>query len=250
MVEKKPVKPRAKSKAKVAAEAEAAATLSEADEIAAMLPWYVTGRISDADRARIDAYADKNPQIMKHIAVAREEADAVFAANQAVAPPRAALYHALEKLHASIAADPRARIYAVKTSILEQVGDWLAKLGPRQLAYAGLAAAALVAVQAASIGALLSRGAANGFEVATAPGSAAQGTYALVAFQQGAPAGALSAFLAQYKFTIVEGPISGGVYRVRLGDATLTDDEIGKVIDLLKERGDLVSFASLGARTK
>ncbi|MFN0219214.1 MAG: hypothetical protein ACKVP4_10405 [Hyphomicrobium sp.] len=227
------------------------APLSEADEIAAMLPWYVTGRISDSDKARIDAYAAAHPEVTRHIAVAREEADAVFAVNQATAPPRAALDHALEKLHASIAADPRAKYYATKASVLEQIGDWLAKLTSRQLAYAGIAAALLVAVQTASIGALLTRGTGHGYETATGPGATAlPGTFALVAFQPTAPAGELSKFLAEHRFTIVEGPISGGVFRVRIGAENLSDDAMGQAIDQLKTRADLVSFATATAKSE
>ena len=54
--------------------------LSEADEIAALLPWYVSGKISANDKARVDAYAKAHPEVLDHIALARDEADVVFAA--------------------------------------------------------------------------------------------------------------------------------------------------------------------------
>lgn len=221
--------------------------LSEADEIAALLPWYVSGKISAADRARVDAYAASHPDVRDHIALAREEADTVFAANQDIHPSRAALDRSLAKLHASIAAEPRARLYAVKTSLLDQIGDWLGGFTPRQLAYAGVAAALAIAVQAASIGALVTSGSgSNGYITASGPSAALQsGTFALVAFQPAAPAGTLSAFLAENGYTIVEGPKAGGIFRLRVSGEALSEDASQDLLTKIKARTDLVSFASL-----
>ena len=47
--------------------------LSEADEIAALLPWYVSGKISAADKARVDTHAKAHPEVLNHIALARDE---------------------------------------------------------------------------------------------------------------------------------------------------------------------------------
>jgi anti-sigma factor RsiW len=221
--------------------------LSEADEIAALLPWYVSGKISTSDRARVEAYAAAHPEVRGHIALAREEADAVFAANQAISPPRASL----DKLHAAISTDPRARLHAVKASFFDRVGEFLGGLAPRQLAYAGIAAALAITVQAASIGSLLSnRAPGGGYETAAGPSEAAViGTFALVAFQPAAPSGTLSAFLAESKITIVEGPKAGGVYRVRLSDKILAATDTDAAIAKLKARADLVAFASAAPQT-
>ncbi len=126
--------------------------LSEADEIAALLPWYVSGKISEADRARVEAYASAHPEVLGHIALARDEADIVFAENAAIAPPRAAL----DRLHASVAATPRARLHAVEATLIERIGDWIRALAPKQLAYAGLAGAVLLELKAEKIGSMLS----------------------------------------------------------------------------------------------
>ena len=216
--------------------------LSEADEIAALLPWYVSGKISASDKARVDTYAKAHPEVLGHIALARDEADVVFTDNQAIVAPR----DALTKLQASIAADPRARLHAVKSSLLDKIGDWLGGLAPRQLAYAGIAAALAIAVQAASIGSLLSHApTAGGYETASGPGaSLAKGSFALVAFQPAAPAGTLSAFLDANKFAIVDGPKTGGVYRVRLSDEVLKPADLEAAVTKLKSRADLVSFAA------
>ena len=215
--------------------------LSEADEIAALLPWYVSGKISAFDKARVDAYAESHPEVRGHIALARDEADVVFADNQSIPPPRAGL----ERLHVSVANSPRARLYAVRTPVVDRLGAWLGGFAPLQLAYAGLAATVLVAVQSLSIGSLIKNQSnpAN-FTVANRPEALATGTFALVAFQPAAPASTLSAFLADNSFVIVDGPKAGGMYRVRISGKVLTGPESEAVLTKLKSRADLIAFAS------
>ena len=223
------------------------AILSEADEIASLLPWYVTGKISAGDKARVDAYAKAHPEVLGHIALARDEADVVFADNQEIAPPRAAL----DRLQKSLAASPTARLYAVRASVIDRVGEWLGGFAPRQLAYAGLATALVVALQAASIGSLLShRPVEGGYETAAGPGAAlAKGAFVLVVFQPAAPQSSLSAFLAENGYGIVDGPKAGGVYRVRVSGSPLPAKELDAAVAKLKARADLVAFVSAAPST-
>ena len=216
--------------------------LSDADEIAALLPWYVSGKISAEDRAKVEAYAERHPDVLAHIALARDEADVVFAANQEIVAPRAGL----DKLKASLASSPSARLNAAKVSILDRIGTFLASLTPRQLAYAGLAAALALAVQTASIGALLSgQTGGGGYTTASGPKSCVdKGSFALIALQPAAPAGTVSAFLAENKFKIVEGPAAGGMYRVCVSGEVLSKDALDAALAKIKARADLVSFVS------
>lgn len=215
--------------------------LSEADEIAALLPWYVTGKISAEDRAKVDAYAERHPEVRKHLVLARDEADVTFAVNQEIAPPKAGL----DKLKASLASSPVVRLKSAQASLLDRVGTWLGGFSPRQLAYAGVAAALAIVVQSASIGSLMLERAGPGYQVANGPSvEAGKGTFALVSFQPAAPAGTLSAFLADNKFMITEGPKAGGVFVVRVSDQVLSKDAAEAAVAKLKARTDLISFAS------
>lgn len=220
--------------------------LSEADEFEALLPWYVSGKISAADKAKVDAYIAAHPEVRSHLGLARDEADDIFAANAKIEAPR----DALEKLRASVASSPSARLHSAKASIIDKLGLFLSGLAPRQLAYAGISAALAIAVLGGSLGSLLSGGQGAGYQTAAGPGaSAAKGTFALVTFQPAAPAGTLSAFLAENKLTIVEGPLAGGVFRVRLSDDVLSNDATDAALAKIKARGDLVSFASSAPET-
>lgn len=221
--------------------------LPEADEIAALLPWYVSGKITADDKARVDAYMAAHPEALNQLVLAREEADAVFAANQEIAAPRAGL----DKLRTAIAASPSARLHSVQASLIDRIGVWLGSLTPRQLAYAGLAAVAAVALQTATIGALMRTVPGGGYETASGQGETlGSGTYALVAFQAAAPAGTLSSYLADNGFIIVEGPKAGGMYRLRVSDTIVTDAERDAIVEKLKVRTDLISFASAAPAAK
>lgn len=216
--------------------------LSEADQISALLPWYVTGKISAADRAKVDAFAVRHPEVRRHLALAQDEADVTFAVNQEIGPPKAAL----DKLKASLAASPSVRLKAAQASLLDRLGTWLGGFSPRQLAYAGVAAALAIAVQATSIGSLMLDRAGTG-HYRTAAGSRTDlgsGTFAMVAFQPAAPAGTLSAFLSENKFLITDGPKAGGMFVVRVSEQVLSADAAAAALAKLKARSDLVSFAS------
>ena len=216
--------------------------LSDADEIAALLPWYVSGKISAEDRAKVEAYAGRHPEVRAQMALAREEADVIFASNQEIVAPR----DGLDKLKASLAASPAARLSGAKASVLDRLGRFLGSLAPRQLAYAGLAAALVLALQTASIGALLSAlSGPGGFKTAAGPKACVdKGSFALVALQPAAPAGTVSAFLAENKMKIVEGPVAGGMYRVCVSGEVLSKDALDAALAKIKARADLVSCAS------
>lgn len=224
-------------------------TLNEADTFAALLPWYVSGKISAADKARVEAYLATHPEAEMQLELVRAEADAVFSANQEIATHRVSFDAIKAKLHAS----PSARFSSMRAGLIDRVGSLIASLTPRQLALAGMAAALAVVVQTATIGALVNAmlGGGGSYETASGPGDKlAAGTYALVSFQPAAPAGTLSAFLADAGYVIVEGPKAGGVYRLRLSGNVLTDTERDAIVEKLKTRTDLISFASAAPAAK
>ncbi len=224
--------------------------LSEAEEFSALLPWYASGKISAADKARVEDYVHRHPEAAFELELAREEADAVFTANQQVMPKRMSF----DTLQAQVGKTASARMGSFKTGFLDRIGTLIAGLTPRQLALAGMAAALALLLQTATIGALINAvpgPGGGGYETASGPSDAsAKGTYALVSFQAAAPAGTVSAFLAESGYSLVEGPKAGGIYRLRLGPAVLTDAARDAVIEKLKARTDLISFASAAPAAK
>ena len=210
--------------------------LSERDEIEALLPWYVSGRLDAKSRARVERYMEAHPEVKAHLALAREEADATIASNEAIAAPGR---HALDRLRASIAAAPRRKPAAgLLTQISDRLADWLAGFAPPQLAFAGAAAALLVLLQAAVIGSLLmERVPAPTYQ--TAGGGeekASEGLELLVGFEATATAQEITEFLKNLDAVVTDGP-KAGLYRLRFPGATLSDEDREQAIEALKQSG-------------
>jgi anti-sigma factor RsiW len=189
-------------------------TLSERDEIEALLPWYVTDKLDMKSRARVERYLKAHPEIGEHIALAREESDATIVSNEAIPAPGP---RALDRLRASIAAHPRRKsLNAMLEQFSERFSDWIAGLTPPRLALAAAAAALIVMLQAAAIGALvLERAGAPTYQTAGGEQSAGEGAELLIGFSDNATIGEITALMKQIGAVIVDGP-KAGLYRVRL----------------------------------
>jgi hypothetical protein len=197
--------------------------LSERDEIEALLPWYVTGKLDVKSRVRVERYVKAHPEIGAHIALAREESDATIAANEAIPAPRS---QTLDRLRASLAAHPRRKPLGVMLGEMsERFADWIARLAPPKLALVAAAAALIVMLQAAAIGALvLQRAGAPTYQTAGGEQTVNEGAELLVGFSEQATIGEITALLKRLDAVMVDGP-KAGLYRLRLPDK---GDEAGK----------------------
>lgn len=207
--------------------------LRERDEIEALLPWYVTGRLDARERARVERYVREHPDVQAHLALAREESDATVTANEAIhAPGR----EGLDRLLASVAAAPRRQsLGAVFGQLANRFSDWIAGLAPPQLALAAAAAALLVMLQAAAIGALvLERAGAPTYQSAGGEQSTGESFALLVGFADTATIGDIAALLKRLDAVVVDGP-RAGLYRLRLPDAG--EDGRKAVIEALHQSG-------------
>jgi len=190
--------------------------LSERDEIEALLPWYVTGRLDARERARVERYVREHPEVQAHLALAREESDATVTANEAIhAPGR----DALDRLLASVAAAPRRQpLGAAFCQLANRFSDWIAGLAPPQLALAAAVAALLVMLQAAAIGALvLERAGAPTYQSAGGEQTTGESFELLVGFADTATMGDIAALLKRLDAVVIDGP-RAGLYRLRLPD--------------------------------
>lgn len=194
----------------------------EREEIEALLPWYVSGKLEPQLAARVRQYLDAHPEIERQITIAREESEAVIGANKAIGRLGPA---ALDRLRASVAAHPRKLPLAMRMeSWRDAVTAVIATLAPSQIALAGTAAAFLILLQAGVIGTLMvERGRAPVYETASGPQDAQPGIELLVAFRDTATAAEINALLDELNARIIDGPRSG-LYRLRV---PATDGEDG-----------------------
>jgi MFS family permease len=218
--------------------------LKEFDEIEALLPWYVTGRLSPAQSARVARYLETHPEAATHVQLAQEELVETIAANEMLGVPTARVFGSLL---ASVFADRMGIRRSVISKWVEQLGIWLNSLAPSQLNAVAIAAAFVLLLQAISIGVLVVENpTGNSYQTASAPQaeSTATGTFAIVAFVPDATARDLGAFLNDIGAEIVDGPKGGSLYRVRLSNERLRPQAIDAAVQKLMQKDSLIAFAA------
>jgi hypothetical protein len=219
--------------------------LSERDEIEALLPWYVSGKLDATSRARVERFIEAHPEMKAHMALAREEADASISANEAISPPGRA---ALDRLRGSITTGPRRKPAAgLLTQISDRFADWFAGFTPPQLALAGAVAALLVLLQAAVIGSfLIERAIAPTYQTAGGGEEADGGGFELlVGFSATATASEITDLLKRLDAVVTDGP-RAGLYRLRFPEAKAGDEDRNAAIEALKQSGIVTSVLPEG----
>ena len=96
-------------------------------------------------------------------------------------------------------------------------------------------------MQAAVIAAVVvkEQGSSSGPELASAP---SKGSYAVMRFAPLATANDITNFLGAYKAKVVDGPMGGQLYRIRLSETKLREEEVGKIVRQMRSESNVVSF--------
>lgn len=210
---------------------------NERQEIEELLPWHAAGTLSREAAQRVDAALARDTELARRYALVREELVETAALNEALDVPTARI---TEQLFAKIEAEP-ARPAAGRGA---RIGDFLASLTPRTLAWAAAAAVILILLQAGFIASLVSKNSGQ-YQTAAVPSIAhGEGSFALIRFQPQASAADVSKFLQDNKLSLVDGPRAGGLYRMRVAPARLPPDQLDALIKKLQ--GDSI-VAFIGA---
>lgn len=210
-------------------------------EISMLLPWYAAGTLNAAENRRVAAAIARDPEIAKRLEDIREEAAETLLLNESIGAPSRRV---ADKLFAAIDAEQaeKPRVYTPKFNLSEWLTEKMTLANPRKLAFAAAAAIAVIALQAGILATNVTE--RGGPEVATAPVEAAvQGRQILVNFAPTATAGDIEALLQEAGGSIVDGP-QGGVYRIQIGPSSLDQAGVEKVIQMLRDRPEIVRFAA------
>jgi Ni,Fe-hydrogenase III small subunit len=215
--------------------------LAEADEIEALLPWLVTGKLTRAEEARVNRYFEAHPQTAAHVALARDEQDAAIFGNEEIKGPSSS---ALDRLMSQVVATPQVRQFEVPSpaSVWEKIASFINGFSPTTLGIAGAAAAVVLVAQAATIGVLMNGAKAPtaGYETASGPAvPAGESIQALVTLQPNVSVGTLTETLKGLKAAVIDGPKAGNVYRLKIAGAKA---DTQATIARLKARGDVFAF--------
>lgn len=226
-------------------EAEHDKSMSEREEVEMLLPWYVSGKLTAAQHRRVEDYLRAHPDMTHQLSLIEGEVEASVAGNEVIAGAPAG---ALDRLLADVAQHERKRAVANLPRRLLAWADGVAGgLMTPKLRWAAAAAAVVIAVQAAAIGVLLVDEPTHS-QYKTASGgdteAAATGVIALVRFIPEASIGEISPLLESFGASIIAGPMPGGIYRIKLAERELSDQEAAALIERFKSSSEKISFAA------
>jgi anti-sigma-K factor RskA len=211
----------------------------EHQEIEALLPWHAAGTLSRRDANRVEQALADDRELARQSDLVREELIETIHLNETLRPPSA---RAMERLFAAIdAEEARAPRHRRSFDLGSRISEFLGSLTPRTLAWSATAVAVAILVQAAVIAAVVVReqSSPSGPVLASVP---SEGSYAVVRFAPQATVEDITKFLAAYKATVVEGPLAGQLYRIRLSETKLLKEEVGKIVKQMQSESKVVDF--------
>ncbi len=221
------------------------ATMDEREEIEALLPWFVTGKLAEAERVRVELYLAEHPDVARQVALAREESAETIAGAESFGVPSRASF---DRLMVEVGRQERRQAGLLQSfaPYLERIADWIGGFSRMQLGGLAVAAALLLAVQAVTVTYLMTGGGAT-YQTASGPSdiAPARGTFALVTFKPAATAQEITAMLAEVGAQVVDGPKAGGIWRVRLSAEPLAAADAEARIATMRAKSTVVGFVSL-----
>ncbi len=207
----------------------------ERAELEDLLPWHATGALDARDAARIDQAVASDPELARRLELVREEMAADVHLHELLGAPSP---KALDSLFARIDAEP-VRRPRLAVRIGAQVSAFFDSLTPRTLVWAAAAAALVIVVQGGVIASgVLSPKAAPAavYNTASGPGrpAAVSGSVVVIRFAPAATIEQTTRLLDANAAKIVEGPVSGGLYRVQVSEKPLPAAELKALIARLE----------------
>lgn len=195
----------------------------ERDDLETLLPWHAAGTLNRRDAERVEKALANDRELLRRFNLAREELNETIHLNETLGAPSA---RAMEKLFAAIDAEP-VRKPKVSFDLAGRIADFVASFSPRTLAVAGAVGALAIVLQAGVIATGVIKHEA-GIEVASketvvrtdlASAEVSDGTLAAIRFAPKAEAGQITAFLVANKASMIDGPLSGQMYTIRLPES-------------------------------
>ena len=214
----------------------------EHQEIEALLPWYAAGTLSRRDANRVEQALARDRELARQYDLVREELVETIHLNETLGAPST---RAMERLFAAIDAEearsPRHRRWF---DLGSRISEFLSILTPRTLAWSATAAAVAILLQAAVIASVVvkEQGSPSEPGLASAP---SEGSYAVVRFAPQATTDDITKFLGAYKATVVEGPLRGQLYRIRLSETKLPKEEVDQIVRQTQSESKVVDYIAV-----
>ncbi|BCP52658.1 hypothetical protein K32_12750 [Kaistia sp. 32K] len=219
-------------------------TRDEMDEpggIEALLPWYAAGTLSAEETRAVEAALASDPLLRAQLGRIEEEREATIASAEAMPLPSSRM---ADRLFAEIAKPAPARQPSWSERVFGPLGEWLAALTGPQLGMGAAAAALALLVLGGVVGnQIAGRGVTGGYQTASGPEAVnPSGTYLLVAFEPAAKAEDIERLITSLNATIVDGPRAGGLFRLRIGEESMSPEERRIVQEALENARSVVKL--------
>jgi hypothetical protein len=229
--------------------------LTEQEEMEALLPWYVTGKLDHTDAERVTAYLARHQNVAQQLGLIQEERAAAEAAHDALeGPPPGALDRLMTSVGGARASSGGAGAPdGLLLKIWRGAADFFAAPSPAGVRWAAMAATLVLTVMAAVIMMLVVKQSRNGGEGdARSPvyiqsggqkhNPGVGGTF-LIGFANDATAQGITKFLGEMEATIVDGPKPGGMYKVVVHGKSVDSKTLEK---RFSDRKDIVKLVLPG----
>ena len=208
---------------------------TERDDIEMLLPWYATGKLDAADRARVEAWLQSTPELARQVDLIRAEQIETLRSNEAVRTPETLT---IERTLAVAQASSGSGLWPM---FVAKVRACFTAPSAGNVRWAAAAAGFVMLLQAGAVGYLLTERQGAAYQTASGGTTTVPpGSYALVRFADGATAAVVAAALAELNMQVVEGPRQGALFRIRIGAAGLSEKDRDGRIDALRRRPGLV----------
>lgn len=218
---------------------------AEFDHVESLLPWYASGKLAPEDSRHVEQALAQMPELRRRYDLLLEERAATITVNESLGAPSP---QALESLFARLESEgvkaPKSRNFDLGNWLAERFSTWQ----PRSLAFAGIAAALVVLIEAGLLATMYFGPAQKGatYQTASVSQKAAEqnGTFLLIAFVPDATMGQILRVLEAHKATIVDGPLVGGIFRIQVSDKALTASELGAIVGSMRNESATVRFVA------
>ena len=193
-----------------------------------LAPWYVTGKLEEAEARELEALAKEDPEFLALLAEAGREQQATAAVNEGLGKPSPAVWERLER---SIEHESREEAGAQRASFFEgiktKVSGFFSGLTMPQWQAIAAAAVAICVVQAGAIAYYAQERQPARYGTASGPASSTAAKRAfIVSFSQAATMADINALLDDAGASIVDGPSADALYHLAMRDDTVEAKDI------------------------
>ena len=195
------------------------------EDVELLLPWHAAGTLSRRDAARVEQALANDNELASRYEMVREELGEAIRLNETLGAPSA---RAMQDLFAKIDAEP-ARKPRASFNLGAWLTDFVTGFQPRTLAYGATAAALAIVLQAGILAGVFVKDGGVGFTTVSLTQSS-DGAYVAVRFNPQASAADITKFLTDNKASLVGGPVAGGLFKLRMSDSAMSEDQLSTVV--------------------